>query len=63
MLRRIVMCRADIAILTFDWRPELSVEKPWPNFEVEHNCANFDSVDAWAGKNQPRPGAKLAPVS
>lgn len=57
------MCRADIAILTFDWRPELSVEKPWPNFEVEHNCANFDSVDAWAGKNQPRPGAKLAPVS
>lgn len=56
------MCRADVAIMTYDWRPELSVKKPWPNFEVEHECASFEAVDEWARKHQPGEGVRYAGI-
>lgn len=45
-LRRFLMCRADGAILTFDWLPNLPV--PWANFEVQHECLDWEAVHAWS---------------
>lgn len=40
------MCKADISVNTYDWIPNFP--KPWPNFETEHECANWDSIHNWA---------------
>lgn len=40
------MCKADVSLMTFDWRE--GYRKPWPNFEVAHDCRNFEVIDAWA---------------
>ncbi|KAH9238240.1 hypothetical protein K456DRAFT_1826991, partial [Colletotrichum gloeosporioides 23] len=45
-LRQAVMCRADVTVLTsdwIDWHP-----KPWLNFNVEHECVNWDNVFQWS---------------
>ncbi|KAI8243124.1 Oxidase ustYa [Colletotrichum sp. SAR 10_96] len=45
-LRQAVMCRADVTVLTsdwIDWHP-----KPWLNFNVEHECVNWDKVFQWS---------------
>ncbi|KAJ5714083.1 uncharacterized protein N7483_011264 [Penicillium malachiteum] len=44
-LRQYVMCNADLSINTFDWIP--NYPKPWPNFEVVHKCANWESIEGW----------------
>ncbi|PYI09312.1 hypothetical protein BO78DRAFT_405066 [Aspergillus sclerotiicarbonarius CBS 121057] len=45
-LRQNIMCKADVALLTFSWDPD--DRAPKPNFVVEHECANWDKVDKWA---------------
>ncbi|TEA19976.1 Cyclochlorotine biosynthesis protein O [Colletotrichum sidae] len=45
-LRQAVMCRADVTVLTsdwIDWHP-----KPWLNFNVEHECVNWDNIFRWS---------------
>lgn len=40
------MCKADVSLLTFDW---VSNDRaPKPNFDIEHECKNWESIDAWA---------------
>ncbi|RAH40200.1 oxidase ustYa family protein [Aspergillus brunneoviolaceus CBS 621.78] len=45
-LRQNIMCKADVALLTFTWDP--NDRAPKPNFVVDHECANWDMVDNWA---------------
>lgn len=45
-LRQHVMCHADIALVTFDWID--GYRKPFPNFNIEHECRSFDAVNSWA---------------
>ncbi|KAK1984741.1 hypothetical protein LZ30DRAFT_812672 [Colletotrichum cereale] len=45
-LRQAVMCRADVTVLTsdwIDWHP-----KPWLNFNVEHECVNWERIFRWS---------------
>ncbi|PYH44198.1 oxidase ustYa family protein [Aspergillus saccharolyticus JOP 1030-1] len=45
-LRQNIMCKADVALLTFTWDP--NDRAPKPNFVVEHECANWEMMDNWA---------------
>jgi len=40
------MCNADVVLQTFDWLPNF--HRPWPNFRIVHECANWEAIDAWA---------------
>lgn len=40
------MCNADVSLLTFDWIPNF--HKPWPNFRIMHECANWEAIEKWA---------------
>jgi hypothetical protein len=43
------MCNADTSIVTFDWRrPDW--RRPWPNFNVDHTCVDWDTLGAWAAE-------------
>ena len=48
-LRQTLMCHGDIALHTFDWIPDY--RRPWPNFNVVHECRNFDAIYDWAEKH------------
>lgn len=48
-LRQTLMCHGDIALHTFDWIPGRRI--PWPNFNVVHECRNFEAIYDWAEKN------------
>jgi hypothetical protein len=41
-----MMCHGDIAIQTFDWMPDY--RWPWPNFEIVHECRDWDAILDWA---------------
>ncbi|QPH12467.1 hypothetical protein C2857_004664 [Epichloe festucae Fl1] len=45
-LRQYIMCNADVSLLTFDWIPNF--HKPWPNFRIVHECANWEAIEEWA---------------
>ncbi|OAQ76521.1 hypothetical protein VFPBJ_08881 [Purpureocillium lilacinum] len=45
-LRQYIMCNADVVIQTFDWIPNF--HRPWPNFRIVHECANWDAIEEWA---------------
>ena len=45
-LQRIVLCRADTALLTYEWKP--GYRKPWPRFDVQHRCRDWGAVSRWA---------------
>lgn len=47
MLRQVTMCRADTAIMTFSYQPQQPIA--WPDFNMQHECRNWDAVNAWAG--------------
>ena len=48
-LRQTLMCHGDIALHTFDWIPDY--RRPWPNFNVVHECRNFEAIYDWAEKH------------
>ncbi|KAI8953228.1 hypothetical protein F4801DRAFT_598253 [Xylaria longipes] len=45
-IRQSLMCNPDISIHTYVWIP--GYRKPWPNFDVEHECVNWDTLNGWA---------------
>ncbi|KAE8149799.1 hypothetical protein BDV25DRAFT_172657 [Aspergillus avenaceus] len=49
-LRQNIMCKADVALLTFTWDP--TDRAPKPDFNVEHECANWDRIDTWAKEHR-----------
>lgn len=46
------MCDADVGVITYNWVAVRDL--PWPNFNVVHQCRNFDGVVEW-GKNHNAP--------
>ena len=40
------MCNADVTLMTFEWIPNF--EKPWANFNVEHQCVDWNTIFDWA---------------
>ena len=40
------MCKADVSLLTFDWVD--NDRAPKPDFVIEHDCYNWERVEAWA---------------
>ncbi|KAI9733818.1 MAG: hypothetical protein M1818_007085 [Claussenomyces sp. TS43310] len=62
-LRQSVMCNPDLSVLTFNWLPD--IQGPWPEFESEHQCANWEKIDAWAGQrafNMSEPNLLVHPT-
>ncbi|KAI0098916.1 hypothetical protein GGR51DRAFT_417984 [Nemania sp. FL0031] len=45
MLRQVIMCSADLHIITYDWVDH--VDYPWPDFSINRQCRNWDDVMAW----------------
>ncbi|KAJ8133272.1 hypothetical protein O1611_g346 [Lasiodiplodia mahajangana] len=48
-LRQALMCHADPSIVTFDWKGP-NWRRPWPNFNIEHTCVDWDALGAWAAE-------------
>lgn len=42
-----MQCNADFSIITYDWLP--NYRRPWANFKVDGECANWEALDNWAG--------------
>jgi hypothetical protein len=40
------MCKGDVSLVTFSWVD--NDRAPKPNFEVEHECVNWEKMDNWA---------------
>lgn len=43
------MCHADPAPNTYQWIPDY--DHPWPVFNTEHQCINWEKFHAWALEN------------
>ena len=48
-LRQVVMCGADVSLITYDWLDNYAA--PYPNFDVVHQCRSFEAVDKWANQH------------
>ncbi|KAK0121763.1 hypothetical protein ONS95_010049 [Cadophora gregata] len=46
MLRQVIMCKADTALMTYEWLPDFP--GPWPNFGIQHECVNWETIDNWS---------------
>ncbi|KAF2968367.1 hypothetical protein GQX73_g5232 [Xylaria multiplex] len=45
MLRQVIMCSADLHIITYDWVDH--VDYPWPDFSINRQCRNWDHMIDW----------------
>ncbi|KAL9597416.1 MAG: hypothetical protein Q9219_005169 [cf. Caloplaca sp. 3 TL-2023] len=50
MLRQLVMCHADVGVITHRFVKDYP--RPYPDFNTGHQCRNFDSVLRWAKEKQ-----------
>lgn len=50
MLRQKLMCDADTSIITYNWLKGHA--NPQPNFNVQHQCRNFEAILKYARDNQ-----------
>ncbi|KAI6716189.1 hypothetical protein JHW43_001292 [Diplocarpon mali] len=46
MLRQVIMCKGDTALMTYEWLPDFP--GPWPNFGIQHECVNWERIDDWS---------------
>ena len=49
-VRQAIMCYADISFSTFTWEKDRLL--PWPHFEVEKECRNWNSIMQWAERHK-----------
>lgn len=47
-IRQALTCHADTSVVTFDWIP--NYRRAWPNFHIDHTCADWEKLDAWAAE-------------
>ncbi|KAI1346771.1 hypothetical protein F5Y01DRAFT_319443 [Xylaria sp. FL0043] len=45
MLRQVIMCNADMHIITYNWVGH--VDYPWPNFSINRQCRSWDNMLDW----------------
>lgn len=58
MLRQVIMCRADVTMVTYDWVEGL--DDPYPSFNVPHQCRDFEKILDWVEDHQVHlPKSKL----
>ncbi|KAG2068285.1 hypothetical protein BDR04DRAFT_1079564 [Suillus decipiens] len=50
MLRQDIMCRGDVTMVTYDWVE--GAEYPTPDFNVLHQCRNFQKILDWVDKHR-----------
>ncbi|KAG2127963.1 hypothetical protein DEU56DRAFT_742122, partial [Suillus clintonianus] len=50
MLRQNIMCRGDVSMVTYDWVE--GDELPSPNFDVPHQCRNFEKILDWVDEHR-----------
>ena len=49
MLRQVLMCSADLHLISYDWVDE--VDYPWPDFSLSRNCRNYEQVHEWGQRH------------
>ena len=69
MLRQLLMCNADVGIISFHWVK--GYKRPYPDFNTWHQCRDFDQVLKWTQDHrlrsksghvwQPQPDEKIFP--
>lgn len=60
ILRQKLMCDADVGVLTYNWVTQRKA--PWPNFNVQHKCRDFDRALQWGLDHQaPSHGEIMEP--
>ncbi|KAF2717511.1 hypothetical protein K431DRAFT_315697 [Polychaeton citri CBS 116435] len=47
-IRQALMCNPDLSVVTMEWKPHY--RRPWPNFNVDHTCVNWEVLDEWASR-------------
>ena len=52
-LRQVLMCNVDTGVLGQVWYDKES-SRPFPDFNTQHTCKNYDAVRAWAQEHQVR---------
>ena len=57
MLRQKLMCDADTSLITYNWLKGHSA--PHPNFNVEHQCRDFEPVRQYAWKHRLDPNGSI----
>ena len=50
MLRQVIMCHADVGVLTNHYTEQRTL--PWPDFNTPHVCRDFDAIYDWTIYNQ-----------
>ncbi|KAJ5944705.1 hypothetical protein N7516_004873 [Penicillium verrucosum] len=45
MIRQILMCSADMHLITYDWVD--GWDYPWPDFSTNQFCRDYQSVHEW----------------
>jgi len=43
------MCTADLSMYTFEWLSS-DADRPHPKTSAKRRCANWETVDRWAGE-------------
>ncbi|KAG1758120.1 hypothetical protein EDD22DRAFT_912318 [Suillus occidentalis] len=49
MIRKNIMCNADVTMITWDWVQ--GHKDPWPDFNTRHQCRNYEKIMDWAVKH------------
>lgn len=49
MIRKTIMCNADVTMITWDWVQ--GHKDPWPDFNTRHQCRNYEKIMDWAVKH------------
>lgn len=49
ILLKNIMCAGSVDIVTYQWLE--SQHRPWPDFDVNHKCRNYDDIWDWQEKN------------
>ena len=51
-LRQYIMCNVDISMITYGWDPKERHGTPVPDFNMQHQCVNYDRFSQWAKKHR-----------
>ena len=46
LIRQVLVCHGDVTVVTYDWLHDDPI--PMPRWEVEHECVDWNELDAWA---------------
>ncbi|KAJ5837119.1 hypothetical protein N7447_003145 [Penicillium robsamsonii] len=60
ILRQFIMCHVDVGVVTSHWVE--GRKKPWPNFNTEHVCKDYDQVLKWTEQHQLPVDTPLMPM-